>query len=333
MDTCYDLSLSGEAGELMRYLLLFLCWTLLLSGGSYHTDIRPPSGQKEPLYPALRLLDQRVLSYSRIDGLKFSEISDLAYDRKHEHLYMLSDEGNLFVFQARFGEKIELLKPIRSATVTKKRGKPFKKWRKDSEGMTLDGRGRLLISFEGKAKIGWFHKNSERIGQRIRKYKIPSLLRNSQNYRSKNKSLEALAWHPKYGVLTVAEWPLKRDDKKRQTVYSLQGKKWHFKAEPELRSAVSAIEVMDDGNLLVLERSYTGLMNPFVITLKKVYLNRCKKGWCQTKILAKMDSHKGWDVDNFEGLARVAPHRYVMVSDDNDNFFQKTLLIYFEVKE
>jgi hypothetical protein len=333
MDTNYGLFLSGETGKLMRYLLLFLCWTLLLSGSSYHTDIRPPSGQKKPFFPALRLLDQRVLSYSRINGLKFSEISDLAYDREHEQLYMISDEGKLFVFHARFGEKIELLDPVRSAILTKKGGKPFKKWRKDSEGMTLDGKGRLLISFEGKAKIGWFHKNSEKIGQRIRKYRIPSVLRDSGNYRSRNKSLEALAWHPKYGVLTVAEWPLKKDDKKRQSVYALHGKVWHFKAEPEARSAVSAIEVMDDGNLLVLERSYTGMMDPFVVTLKKVYLDRCRNGWCRTKVLAKMNSHEGWDVDNFEGLTRVAPHRYLMVSDDNENFFQKTLLIYFEVTE
>jgi len=49
--------------------------------------------------------------------------------------------------------------------------------------------------------------------------------------------------------------------------------------------------------------------------------------------LAKMNSHKGWDVDNFEGLSRVGKNRYVMISDVNDNFYQKTLLIYFEVLE
>jgi hypothetical protein len=199
--------------------------------------------------------------------------------------------------------------------------------------MTLDGKGRLLISFEGKAKIGWFHKNSKKFGQRIKKYKLPAPLRKSDQYRSRNKSLEALAWHPKYGVLTVAEWPLKKDDRKYQTIYALNGRQWHFKAEPEAKSAVSAIEVTDDGNVLVLERSFTGLLNPFVITLKKVYLDQCQKGMCHTEILLKMNSHKGWGVDNFEGLTRVGNHRYLMISDDNDNFFQQTLLVYFEVKE
>jgi hypothetical protein len=151
-------------------------------------------------------------------------------------------------------------------------------------------------------------------------------------YRSKNKGLEALAWHQHYGILTAAEWPLKKYTKKLQTIYALSGKKWHFRAEPEGNSAVSAIEVMEDGNILVLERSFTGYMDPFVVTLKKVYLDRCRRGVCPATILLKMNSHKGWDVDNFEGLAKVGKERYVMISDDNDNFFQKTLLIYFEVK-
>ena len=308
------------------WLLLFAC---LLFGNTRNIEIRPsvvPKGMK------IKILDQKELNYSTIGGLGFSEISDLAYDSIAKKLYMLSDEGKLFVFKARFGDVMVQLEPVGAATIRKKGGKPFRKWARDTEGMTIDGHGRLLISFEGKAKIGWFHKDSEKMGERIRKYTLPKVLRDTKHYRSKNKSLEALAWHPKYGVLTVAEWPLKRDSKKRQTVYALNGRRWHFQAEPEARSAVSALEVTDDGNLLVLERSFTGLFEPFVITLKKVYLKGCSRnGMCRTEVLAKMNSHRGWQIDNFEGLARVGKHRYVMVSDDNDNFYQRTLLVYFEV--
>lgn len=308
------------------WLLFFAC---LLFGNTRNIEIQPsvlPKGIK------IKILDQKELNYGTVGGLGFSEISDLVYDKAAKRLYMLSDEGKLFVFKARFGEVIEQLEPVDAATIRKRGGKPFRKWAKDTEGMTIDGQGRLLISFEGKAKVGWFHKDSEKMGERIRKYTLPKVLRDTKHYRSKNKSLEALAWHPKYGILTVAEWPLKRDPKKRQTVYALNGRRWHFQAEPEARSAVSAIEVTDDGNLLVLERSFTGLFDPFVITLKKVYLKGCSRnGMCRTEILAKMNSHRGWQIDNFEGLAKVGKHRYVMVSDDNDNFYQRTLLVYFEV--
>lgn len=281
----------------------------------------------------IKILDQKQLSFAQIQGVKFSELSDVAYHAKTDTLYLVGDKGTLFSFRAKFSKKIDELTPLRATKLKNKKGKRFRKWKRDSEGLALDGKGRLLISFEGKAKIGYFHKNSDKYGDLIRKYKLPKQLKNPKNYRSKNKSLEALAWHPKYGILTAAEWPLKKGNKKRQTIYALSGKKWHFRAEAEAKSAISAIEVMDDGNLLVLERSYTGLLNPFIVTLKKVYLKKCKNGICQSKVLAKLNSHKGWDVDNFEGLAKVGKDRYVMISDDNDNFFQKTLLIYFEVME
>ncbi len=313
----------------MRIVFLFMLCLGLLQAGSFPVNITP--NLKENRFMGIKILDQKQLSFTHIDGIKFSEISDVAYYEKVKKLFLVSDEGKLFTFNARFTEKIEDLQPLAAAKLTKKNAKKFKKWRRDSEGMTLDGKGRLLISFEGRAKIGWFHKNSNMYGNMIRTYKLPRQLRNPKNYRSKNKSLEALAWHSRHGILTAAEWPLKKENKKRHTVYSLKGKKWHFKAEPEGKSSVVAMEVMDDGNLLVLERSFTGLMNPFVVTLKKVYIRNCKKKMCKTKVLAKMSSHKGWDVDNFEGLAKVGKHRYVMISDDNDNFFQKTLLIYFEV--
>lgn len=279
----------------------------------------------------IKILDQKQLSFSRIDSVKFSEISDLAYHRKTKRLYLLSDEGRLFAFKVDFRQKIEYAHPIFAVNLRKKNAKRFKKWRRDSEGMTLDGEGRLLISFEEKAKIAWFHKNSSKRGQMIYKYRLPRELRSIKAYRSKNKSLESLAWHPKYGILTASEWPLKKYNKKKQTVYSLGGKKWHFKAEPEAKSAISSIEVMDDGNLLVLERSFSGILSPFVITLKKVYIEKCILNICESKVLAKMNSTKGWAVDNFEGLAKVGKNRFVMISDDNDNFFQKTLMIYFEI--
>jgi len=311
--------------------VFFLCIALLsfLSAGVSSVHITPKLPHNQ--FMGIKILDQKQLSFDKIQGVKFAELSDVTYHTKTHTLYFVGDKGMLYAFRAKFSNTIDTLVPLRAAKLKNKKGKRLRKWKRDAEGLTLDGKGRLLLSFEGDAKIAWFHKNSDKYGSLIRKYTLPKLLKHTKNYRSKNKSLEALAWHKKYGILTASEWPVKKDDKKRQTIYALAGKKWHFKAEPEAKTAVVAMEVMDDSNILVLERSFTGLLEPFVVTLKKVMIKNCKKKMCPTKVLAKMNSHKGWDVDNFEGLARVGKNRYVMVSDDGDNFFQKTLLIYFEV--
>lgn len=313
----------------MKFIFVVLAFFSYVYAGVSSVNIMPKGTNGN--YMGIKILDQKQLSYDHIDHIKFAELSDVTYYTKTHTLYFVGDKGMLYAFDAKFSDKIDLLKPQRAVTLKSKKGKRLKKWKRDSEGVTLDGKGRLLISFEGEAKVAWFHKNSAKYGNLIKKYRLPKILKKHKNYRSPNKSLEALAWHPRYGILTAAEWPLKRDNKKMQTIYALSGKQWHFTAEPESRSGVVAMEVMDDGNILVMERSYTGILDPFVITLKKVMIQHCKRKVCPSQVIAKMSSHKGWSVDNFEGLARVDKNRYVMVSDNGDNFFEKTLLIYFEV--
>jgi len=312
---------------MIRYLLPLLLGVSLLFGDIHSTEICP---DRKHRVSGINILDQKVLDMGSVQGVKFAEISDLAYDTKHQRLYMVGDKGALFAFGVTLAGNSLSLRPLRAAYLRDKRGKRLRKWKRDSEGMCIDGRGRLLVSFEGDVKIAWVHKEGRKFGRMIRTFPLPKELRKISRYRSKNKSLEALTWHPQYGVLTAPEWPLKKYHKKRHVVYSLRGKRWSFRAEPEARSSLVAMETMDDGNLLVLERSYTGLFSPFVITLKKVFLKGCKKR-CKSKVLAKLNTHKGWDIDNFEGLTRVGKRRYLMVSDNGDNFYQRTLLIYFEV--
>jgi hypothetical protein len=311
--------------------VLFILW--LIAGTALWGDaLTMPPPTYDNAHAKVRFLQQRTLYFDQIDTIAFSEISDAAYDAKRKRLYFVGDEGGLFLFDANFGETIHL-SPIRAAMLRKKNGKPLKRWQRDSEGMTLDAKGRLFVSFEGEPKVVRLGTEGKDFGRFMRTYKLPKPLRNVKHYRSKNKALEALAYHPRYGLLVAPEWPLKKLHKKCHTIYALRsGKRWCFRAEPEPKSGISAMEVTDEGNVLVLERSFRGFLEPLTVTLKKVYLNRCRKGRCESEVLVKMSTHKGWDIDNFEGLAKVGKNRYIMISDDNENFFQKTLLVYFEVR-
>jgi hypothetical protein len=309
-----------------RCLFLLFLFSALLRAGVYSVDIRP-SGWRGDRVGSLRILDQKELVFDRIGGRRFAEISDLAYWQKDHWLFMISDEGRLFRFRALFGEKIRELSPMDAATLRKPGGKKLKKWRRDSEGLAIDGKGRLYVSFEEKPRIARIGYD----GRIVRYLRLPPPVARMGKFRSKNKGLEALAWHPKYGLVTAAEYPVKASRKGVQTLYTLSGKRWSFRRDTAPKSAITALEVLDNGNFLVLERSFTGLLDPMVITLREVQIDRCRQGFCPARVLARLDSGKGWAVDNFEGLAKVGPNRFVMVSDDNDNFYQKTLLVYFEV--
>ena len=49
--------------------------------------------------------------------------------------------------------------------------------------------------------------------------------------------------------------------------------------------------------------------------------------------VALLDTAQGYQIDNFEGLTRHKGNRFFMVSDNNDLFVQRTLLLYFELAE
>jgi len=275
----------------------------------------------------VKFIKVQKLNY-HFEDAKFAELSDLAYSPKTSTLYMVSDKGSLFAFRAKFSNTDYKLTPIKGYKLRSRKGKRLKRWKRDSEGLALDSQNNLYISFEGKPKVFLVSKT----GQKLIKIHLPKELK-KRNLRSRNKSLEALAWHPKYGLLTALEYPKKGDAMQDQTIYSINGKKWHLKMEPVRHNAITAIEVMDDGNLLILERAYNGFFGKFQVNLVKMYIKGCKPNtFCKKEKLLTIDSAKGWTVENFEGLSRVGKNRYLMISDDNDGFLMPTVLVYFEVK-
>ncbi len=275
----------------------------------------------------VKFIKQEILDYY-FDGFSFSEISDLVYNKATNRLYMVSDEGALFTFKAKFTPNSYKLEPLKAYRLKSKNGRVLRGKKSDSEGLALDRNGNLYISFEGKPKIWKFSKD----GYRLKKIKLPKALKRAK-LRSKNKSLEALAWHPKYGLITALEYSKRGDSKLNQTIFSTSGKKWRIKMEPVDNNAITEIEVMDDDNLLVLERAYNGIFGKFQINLVKLYINGCKnKTFCKKEPILKIDSSKGWHVENFEGLAKVGKNRYLMISDDNNYPFTSTVLIYFKIE-
>ena len=273
----------------------------------------------------IKILDQTSLAYRDKKGLPFSEISDLSYDKHHEKLYMIGDKGYLYIFSALFSNKITKLKYLHAYPIKDRKNRNT---HPDSEGLTLNRKNQLIVSFEKHPQISKITPK----GKILSNYKLPKRLRGKKHYKNSNSIFEAVAYHPDYGILTASEYPINRQKNSHQSIYSLKKKVWHFRTQSYPNSAITAMEVMDDKNILLIERSYNGLSKPFIITLKKVYINRCnQKKLCQSKVLASFNSAEGWGYNNFEGLAKVGKNRYLMVSDNNRRSLLPTTLLYFKV--
>ncbi len=299
------------------FLLLF-SWQLLFAGMTAF-EIKP-SSMRENSYEKIKILDSKRLEFDDIFGVKISELSGLAY--KNAYLYAVSDRGYLIVFHL-------LIKQDKTIKLTfihkyKLRKKHSKIHHHDSEGLALKGND-LLISFEGKERVNLFSTK----GIKIKKMHINKALQNSELYKSANKGLEGVAYNQKYGIITAPEEPLINVDAKYHRLYS-NTNIYKFQA----KGNITGLEFIDENNILVLLRRFHFFPPSRYTALVKVNLSSCNKNYlCKSEKLAAFDSNKGWNIDNFEGVTKVGKNRFIMVSDDNNNIFQKTLLVLFEIKE
>ncbi len=281
-----------------------------------------------------RVLDSLLLRGEAVDGLPLVELSDLAWDRRNRRLYLVSDDGYLFVARVAFErDRLKSLRFVAAHRLRDRRGRALRGDAADAEGLAIagwDARGEpeLLVSFEHGARI--LRYSAE--GRWLERLRLPKPLRRAKAYRGKNHQLEALAWHPRFGVLTAAERALKRDRKRIQRVFSLDGRSWRFPAWRRKKAAITAIEVTADGNLLLLERAWAGIPSPVHIGLRKLYLlERPEGGETRVESLAAWSTGDGWRLDNFEGLTRLDADRYLLVSDNNEALLQNSLLVLIEL--
>jgi hypothetical protein len=269
----------------------------------------------------IRILDTKILSFKPMNDIAFTDISALAY-HEQRGLFALSNKGYLFNLDLQIEQKKITRLELKEARALKtKKGKRLKKKKRDAEGMEFTKEG-LIISFERAPKVSLYDFK----GRKVRNYLLPSVLDDIENYQKKNKALEAVTMHPDFGIITAPEAPLRGEDEKFHTLYSLD-KTWRFKAGGEITS----IAMMPDKNFLVLEREFH-IFTGHVIRLSKVNVMECETEVCPARLLAFMKSSEGWTLDNFEGLTHIKDNIYMMVSDDNGSFLQKCIVVLFEIK-
>ncbi len=310
----------------MKIILIMIAFFVQLWGFENHKI--EPDFVKNGDYMGIKILDSKVLASNHVDGLKFCEISDIAYDKTKDLLYALSDKGRLFTLSIMIeNKKIKSLKALSSKALRGLNGKKLFGAYKDSEGLALVGES-LLVSFERKPRILRYDKNFR--PQKMLPLPIP--LNDIKNYRSKNKALEALTYNEKYGYITTAEYSLKGEKRGYHDIYTSKGKLCKVKIA-DSNVAITEMEMMPDGSLLLLLRKFILHSFTFETTLLKVDLEGANVGICQSEVLSWMSSKDGWNIDNFEGLTHIKDNLYLMISDNNNNIFEKTILTLFEIKE
>ena len=282
----------------------------------------------------VRLLGAVELPYEQIADQPLVELSGLAWDNDDEVLYALSDHGVLFHLTPVFAAgalvdaKVTHAFPLPGSDGKRLRGRST-----DSEGLAiLDGRNGikgdavLLISFEREPRVNRYSP----VGNFVERHDLPQSLR--QAYRGSNNGFESVAFVEALGILTAPQRPIEDPYGKVHIIFDLMGSTWSFPRFEAPATSLVAIEAMPDGSLLTLERSFVSVWQPLQIVLRQsAPLPAPPGGTLATQEIAVFNSFDGWRVDNFEGMTRHRDNKIFLISDDNANGLQRTLLIYLEI--
>ena len=311
-------------------------------GAEGEIDIGEPFSISEQYKPGDDFMSARLRGTVRIKtrhvkGEKPRELSGLSWDEDENLLIAISDDGLIVhlkpILQNGVLTDVSLagVFPLKSAD-----GTPLAKPLTDAEGLVGNNQSNgvrgdtvLNISFEESPRIDKYTIEGEFLGT----HELPEILRSSENYAGDNLELEALAEHPQYGLITAPERPLRNSGTKFFSIYGVNGSVWHYPSLDHKHSALVGMDVMPNGNLLVLERRFASMFQPIVFALRELQLAAPDKHEAKlVREVIKFSSTDNWKIDNFESVAHHENGHYFVISDDNESVFQKTLLLYLEIK-
>ncbi len=332
---CPLLSLSPYASLQAKTVLPSEESTTNTQYNAYNYPISPDRANIE--YMQIQLLGSVALKSFKYNSIPVYELSGIAWDNDEQLFYAVSDEGFLYHLKPTLiNNKLSDMEVVFATQLKDANGLPLSGKYSDSEGLSIINNSNgekedsvLVISFENKPRISRYSPN----GKMLSSVQTPKYLHKKKYFRHKNKALESVAVHPKYGIITASEYPLSSHPITQQTIYSSTGKQWNFPASKEKNSSVTGLEVLPNGDVLVLERAYRNPFIPINIKLRRIKLENCdNENLCQTETIANFNGADGWLLDNFEGLTHFKDNQYLIVSDNNENPFQKTLFMLFAIK-
>ncbi|GAB4509780.1 MAG: esterase-like activity of phytase family protein [Sulfuricaulis sp.] len=283
----------------------------------------------------IRFLGMLQLPDITRNGLRLSQLSGLAWDDDDGVLYAISDKGGLFHLKPEFdGNTLTGLRLLRAVALQDPaNSKLLKRPYTDSEDLDVlnghngrKGDAELVISFERAPRITRYQPDGRALGD----YPLPEPLNNAKNYASTNRMLESVCVDSSLGIITVPEEPLKNEQSGYTHIFSLSKESWLYPIASGDR--LTAMECLGQGEVILLQQTYLRTFGQITVALKRIRLTSTPSlEALKPETLVALDNQKGFQIDNFEGLARHNGNRFFMVSDNNDLFIQRTLLMYFEL--
>ena len=267
---------------------------------------------------------------------RFGGLSGLIIRDNGAHILGISDVGNWLTAKLIYSDdRIAGLENVHLAPILGTPGEIISgKYETDSEGIGLGIDGNILVSFERYHRIARYDFDAKRTLARATYLAIPDEAENFED----NKGLEAIGQFPAgtllaEKIIVIAERYL--DDDSNNSGWLLgEGDQARLQFARVDDFDITALTILPDGRLILLERSFSILFGP-AMRLRLVEQAELLTGSViEGRELMRADNRE--TIDNMEGLANhISPEGELLltlVSDNNFRDFQRTLLMQFALR-
>lgn len=271
----------------------------------------------------------------------FGGLSGIATGVNGKKFVAVTDKGKWVTGDIQYVQgRLSSVANIKISPLLDRRGRPFKNKRAyDAESVAPFGTkgldGKLLVAFERKQRIGRYKFGKKGMIAREKTIKLPKEAKKAR----RNKELESVGRFPKgtrLGGTIIAISERFLDDDGNIIGWLIGGPTpGRFTVRRIEKFDITDLTITPDNELIILER-YFSTLSGVEMRLRKIEAASIKPGAVlDGEILLQTDQRN--TIDNMEGLAshRAANGeiRLTLVSDDNFNVFQRTLLLQFALKK
>ncbi len=273
-------------------------------------------------------------------GKFFGGLSGITVGADGTDFIAISDAGRWVTGNIQYSQdKLTSVSNIKISPLLDPRGRPYENKRRfDAESVAPYGakrlKGDLLIAFERDQRIGRFNFGKKGAAAREKTIKLPA----EANKARRNREFESVGRFANGklagSIIAISEQFL--DDKGNIIGWLIGGPTpGRFTVRRTNKFDITDLTITPDNELIILER-YFSTLSGVEMRLRRINVADIKPGAVlDGEILLQTDQRN--TIDNMEGLAshRAANGevRLTLISDDNFNVFQRTLLLQFALKK
>jgi len=264
---------------------------------------------------------------SNDENQKAREMSGIAWDNDEQILYGISDDGYIVHMKLSISEN-NILKDIEILATYKLKdesGNDRKEPDADAEGITLDNANNnikgdtiLNLVLDKPARAERFSNT----GKYIESLELPGRLKEL----SLNQAFEinAVAGNSESGYIFLTK---ERVADKSHLLFMNADEEHEITLDNNASINIVGADYLEDDGLYILDRNYISIWQPVIYCIRHIDKNR------RIKDIACFNRKDGWELDNFETITHYKDKYFFIMSDDEENFFQKTLLVMFKIND